>query len=91
MDSIRIPPRIVDGDFTGWLRDAMNARGMSARMVGLQTGMNHSTITRLLSGDREPRFTTLIALLRLFADQASAEPIQSESESNGRPQDLMLL
>ena len=33
MDTIRIPQRIVDGDFAGWLRAAMKSRRMSARMT----------------------------------------------------------
>jgi transcriptional regulator with XRE-family HTH domain len=70
MDSIGIPPRILGGDFAGWLRDAMKARSMSARMVGLRTGINHSTITRLLGGERQPTLTTAVALLRLLGSEA---------------------
>ena len=68
LDSIQIPARVLAGDFTGWLRDAMAARRMSARMVGLRTGINHSTVTRLLYGYRQPTLTTFIALVQLFED-----------------------
>jgi hypothetical protein len=66
LDNIPIPHRIVHGDFTGWLVDAMNSRRMSARMVGLRTGVNHSTVTRLVNGDRQPTLATAMALFRLF-------------------------
>ena len=91
MDSIRIPQRIVDGDFAGWLRDAMNARRMSARMVGLRTGMNHSTVTRLLYGYRQPTLTNTILLLRLFGDDTrdqSVTPVRAAGAQE--PGDLSL-
>jgi transcriptional regulator with XRE-family HTH domain len=78
---IRIPQRIVDGDVAGWLRDAMKARRMSARMVGLRTGMNHSTITRLLHGYRQPTLANTITLLRLFGDDATDPPLPSRSSA----------
>jgi transcriptional regulator with XRE-family HTH domain len=85
LDSIRIPQRIVDGDFAGWLRDAMNARHMSARMVGLRTGINHSTITRLLYGYREPTLATTIALLRLFGDGETDQPLTNGRAAGTKP------
>ena len=73
MDNVSIPPRILEGDLAGWLREAMAERRMSARMVGLRTGINHSTITRLLYGDRQASLTTTIALLRLLG----SEPVEA--------------
>ena len=90
MNGIEIPARIIDGDFAGWLRDAMTARRMSGRMVALRTGINHSTITRLLYGYREPTLTTLLALLRLFGDVPSAELRPGRPVADTRP-DLSLL
>jgi hypothetical protein len=91
MDSIRIPQRIVDGDFAGWLRDAMNARRMSARMVGLRTGMNHSTVTRLLYGYRQPTLTNTILLLRLFGDDARDQSLNPGRAAGAQePGDLSL-
>ena len=82
---IRIPQRIVDGDFAGWLRAAMEARHMSARMVGLRTGMNHSTITRLLYGYRQPTLANTISLLRLFGDGPTThQPLPSRSSATHR-------
>jgi transcriptional regulator with XRE-family HTH domain len=79
LDNVQIPDRVVAGDFPGWLRDAMAARRMSARMVGLRTGINHSTITRLLYGYRQPNLATFIALLQLFDDR----PARYGSPTNG--------
>ena len=90
MNGIEIPARVINGDFAGWLRDAMLARGMSGRMVALRTGINHSTITRLVYGYREPTLTALLALLRLFEDVPSAEWRPGRPEATARP-DLSLL
>lgn len=92
MDSIRIPQRIIDGDFAGWLRGAMKARRMSTRMVALRTGVNHSTISRLRFGYHEPNLATTLALLRLFADDPTGEPL-TNGYAAGREQspDLSLL
>jgi transcriptional regulator with XRE-family HTH domain len=81
-----VPSRVLGGDFAGWLRDAMDARRMSARMVGLRTGINHSTITRLLYGHREPTLTTLLALLRLFEDvpARNGPPVNGDASALGR-------
>ena len=91
MESIRIPRRIVDGDFAGWLRDAMNSRRMSARMVGLRTGVNHSTITRLLYGYREPTLATTIALLRLFGEDPTDDSVTNGHVFGAPTRDLSLL
>ena len=89
MDNIRIPQRIVDGDFAGWLRDAMQARRMSARMVGLRTGMNHSTITRLLYGYRQPTLSNTIVLLRFFGDDETDQPL-TKGRAAGAETDISL-
>jgi hypothetical protein len=73
VDDIRIPARIVEGDFRGWLRDAMNAKHMSPRMVGRQTGMDPTAVARLLYGGRQPTLMTLMALINLFDDQPAAD------------------
>ena len=90
MNRIEIPARVIDGDFAGWLRDALKARRMSARMVALRTGMNHTTVTRLLYGYREPTLTTALTLFRLFAGLPSAQMQPRRPESDRRP-DISLL
>jgi transcriptional regulator with XRE-family HTH domain len=71
-----VPSRILEGDFAGWLRDAMSARGLSARMLAVRTGIDHSTISRLAAGVREPTLRTAVALLRVLM----SEPIQFRLE-----------
>jgi transcriptional regulator with XRE-family HTH domain len=92
LDDIRIPPRIIDGDFAGWLRDAMASRRLSARVVGMRTGINHSTITRLLHGGREPTLATVVALLRLFGGEPPDERAKTNgAETRGWPTDVSVL
>ena len=64
-----LPDRVVAGDFAGWLGEVMAERRLSARVVAMRTGIDHSTITRLLQGERQPSLGTLLALLRLFQPQ----------------------
>jgi transcriptional regulator with XRE-family HTH domain len=91
LDSIRIPPRIIDGDFAGWLREAMASRRLSARVVGMRTGINHSTITRLLQGGREPTLSTVVALLRLFGSDPWDEPANNGDEAPNWPTNMSRL
>ena len=65
-NELSVPLRVLDGDFAGWLRDAMDSRGLSARMVGLRTGIHYSSITRLAQGNRAPSLVTAVARLRLL-------------------------
>lgn len=61
-----IPPRILAGDFAGWLRDAMTERQMSYRMLAIQAGIDHTSVYRLASGDRLPSLNTAVAIIRVF-------------------------
>jgi transcriptional regulator with XRE-family HTH domain len=63
---VRIPARMLEGDFAGWLRGAMAARGMSQRMVATLSGIDHSTVSRLLTGERQPSLGTALALIRVL-------------------------
>jgi hypothetical protein len=74
VDDIRIPTRIVEGDFRGWLSDAMNAKHMSPRMVGRQTGLDPTAVARLLYGGRQPTLMVLMALIDLFDDEPRSTP-----------------
>lgn len=71
-EGLSIPPRVLDADFAGWLRDAMAARRMTTRVLAMRTGVDHSAISRLMHGEREPKLSTAVALLRVL----SAEPIR---------------
>ena len=69
MNTIPIPPRVLAGDFGGWLRDAMVARRLSARGLALRCGIDHTTIHRLAHGDREPTLATAIALFKVLGSE----------------------
>jgi hypothetical protein len=88
VENIQIPQRIIEGDVAGWLRDEMNARRMSARMVGLRAGINHSSVTKLLYGGRQPTLTTTVALVRLFGGDRNGVAIKSGS-SAAQPSDSL--
>jgi ribosome-binding protein aMBF1 (putative translation factor) len=46
------------GDFCEWLRSALAIRRMSQRMLAARSGIDHSTISRIVSGEREPTLRT---------------------------------
>jgi transcriptional regulator with XRE-family HTH domain len=62
----------------------MAERRLSARVVGMRTGIDHSTITRLLQGERQPSLTTLVALLRLFRPQPMDNGHTNGHQETGR-------
>jgi transcriptional regulator with XRE-family HTH domain len=61
--SLSVTAQVVAGDFAGWLGEAMASRRMSQRMLAMQAGVNHATISRLLKGNREPSLSTALALI----------------------------
>ena len=50
--------------FNEWLRAQLKAKKMSQRQLALQSGVDHSTISRLLRGDRTPSLGTATKLAR---------------------------
>ena len=50
--------------FSEWLRAQLKAKKMSQRQLAQQSGVNHSTISRLLSGERTPSLGTARKLAR---------------------------
>ena len=65
-DDLFLPGRISAGDFNGWLRDAMSERRLSQRALAMRTGISHSTISRLIAGDRIPSLSTAIAIVKVL-------------------------
>jgi transcriptional regulator with XRE-family HTH domain len=61
--------------FNEWLRRQLKARKMSQRQLAQQSGVDHSTISRLVRGDRMPSLgtaTKLARALRELGDDADA-------------------
>ncbi|MFJ2807876.1 multiprotein-bridging factor 1 family protein [Kitasatospora sp. NPDC087271] len=57
------PPEAVVGlAFVLRLRDAMTGRSWSARELGRQAGVTHTTINRLLAGEVLPDVATIVRL-----------------------------
>jgi transcriptional regulator with XRE-family HTH domain len=50
--------------FSEWLRAQLRAKKMSQRQLAQQSGVDHSTISRLVRGDRMPSLGTALALAR---------------------------
>jgi transcriptional regulator with XRE-family HTH domain len=50
--------------FNEWLRAQLKAKKMSQRQLAQQSGVDHSTISRLIRGDRTPSLATAQALAR---------------------------
>ncbi len=63
---IAVPARMLEGDFAGWLREAMASRGISQRMLAVLSGIDHSTISLLARGERQPSLGTALALIRVL-------------------------
>ena len=61
--------------FNEWLRAQLKAKKMSQRQLAQQSGVDHSTISRLIRGDRMPSLGTATKLargLRELRDDADA-------------------
>lgn len=61
--------------FNEWLRSQLKAKKMSQRQLAQQSGVDHSTISRLIRGDRMPSLGTAQKLargLRELRDDADA-------------------
>jgi transcriptional regulator with XRE-family HTH domain len=86
-----IPPRWVHGDFAGWLSEAMSSRGLSARVVAMRTGINHSTVTRLALGERQPTLATAVALLQLFSVPRKEPAPRIGKRRPGSPSEILPL
>ena len=78
MAGLHLPQQIVDGDFGGWLRQAMRLRRLSTRAVAMRTGVDHTTISRLMRNAREPVLSTAIRLLRLLGREHGSAPAAND-------------
>lgn len=86
-----IPARVVEGDFAGWLSEAMAARRMSHRMLQVRSGLDHTTIYRLAAGQRQPTLPTALALLRILGGGPGEAPLTNGHEAPVWPPDPSLL
>jgi transcriptional regulator with XRE-family HTH domain len=55
-----------DQDFARWLRRGLDERGISQRQLAYRAGVHHTTISRLLTGGRQPTHRTARRLLEVL-------------------------
>ena len=84
MDSFTVPPRVLSGDFAGWLRDEMAARRMTTRMLAVRAGVDHTTVSRLAVGERQPSLATAVAIIRVLAPRPPHGPFDEETRVEAR-------
>jgi transcriptional regulator with XRE-family HTH domain len=56
--SLRHPPEPTGGRFQAFPREELRARRWSVRYLAMRSGVSHSTISRLLGGERMPSLET---------------------------------
>ncbi len=72
--------------FNAWLLGRLTERKMSQRQLALKSGVNHSTISRMIKGDRMPSLGTATKLARCLREvhEEADGPAYFES-LNSRP------
>lgn len=69
--------------FNEWLRIRLKARKMSQRQLARRSGINHSTISRLVRGERSPTLATATKLANVFgADGGAGAPTHGMAQDN---------
>jgi transcriptional regulator with XRE-family HTH domain len=63
--------------FNVWLRRQLRERRMSQRHLAAKSGVNHSTISRLLRGERTPTLETATKLARAVTDVQKMQDVLS--------------
>ena len=65
--------------FQAWLARAVDERGLSHAQLALRSGMDRSTVSRILAGERKPSLDTAIHLIEALQggrpDQAAMEQL----------------
>jgi transcriptional regulator with XRE-family HTH domain len=78
--------------FNEWLRTQLKAKKMSQRQLAQQSGVDHSTISRLVRGDRTPSLGTATKLargLRELRDETETSHPTARVEYALRSDDLL--
>ncbi len=69
--------------FSEWLRTQLKARRMSQRLLAERSGVDHSTISRIVSGERTPRLDTAAKLTRELGGVAERDRISTGAPPPG--------
>src|SRR3970040_2195635 len=62
--------------FNEWLRSQLKAKKMSQRQLAQQSGVDHSTISRLIRGDRTPSLGTAKKLARGLSEAEAPQVME---------------
>ena len=81
MDELILPARVREGDFGGWMRDQMAARGISMRVLAMRTGISHTTISRLAADVRAPTLATAVAIVEVLGTPPVSGGLSSRSKA----------
>ena len=66
--------------FGNYLRRELRARKWSVRYLALRSGVNHSTISRLMQHNRTPTLHTVMRIQAAFTRRDGTVPLPRESE-----------
>ena len=65
------------------MRDAMAERRISQRALAMRSGIDHSTISRLLARGRVPSLSTAIAIVRILGPRSrGADPATNRTSTS---------
>lgn len=71
--------------FDEWLRTRLKRRRLSQRQLAERSGVNHSTISRLLTGEHRPTLATATKLARALGGAVETPPSLPEASSASSP------
>jgi len=71
--------------FDAWLRTRLKRRRLSQRQLAERSGVNHSTISRLLTGERRPTLATATKLVRALGGAVETPPSLLDARSTSSP------
>jgi len=77
--------------FARWLAAELRARRMSQRVLAVQSGLDHSTIARILRSDRIPSLATATRIVEALGAHIGGEilAVQAESSAVARARDAL--
>jgi transcriptional regulator with XRE-family HTH domain len=64
-----------DEDFQRWLRQRLGERGISQRQLAYRAGVDHTTVSRLLAGTRQPSRGTARRLAQVLESRSGLDAV----------------
>jgi transcriptional regulator with XRE-family HTH domain len=85
-------PPAAGNAFAHWLAAELRARRLSQRALAVRSGVDHSTIARILRGDRSPSLATATRIAEALGTQSGGEILAdpgADTSSVGRTKDAL--